>query len=166
MVSLFAATTAKSVFRPDATGADILSDNFPVARRVRALALTKLNRSRCRARRRATAATFRAGDAADGARAIRKLCGDRDLFNTLLRNAQREVLEKHTLDAMLDAIENGLQNPPKRPSEPVFQLPVGKAQYGKSCRRDRQGLAGRGNTQRPASGWKPFIPCLEDWKFN
>ncbi len=56
-----------------------------------------------------TAMTFRAGDAADCARAIRELCGDRDLFQTLCRNAQQEVREKHALDAMVDAVEKSLR---------------------------------------------------------
>ena len=60
-------------------------------------------------RNRKTAMTFRAGDAADCARAIRELCGDRDLFQTLCRNAQREVREKHSLDAMVDAVEKSLR---------------------------------------------------------
>jgi glycosyltransferase involved in cell wall biosynthesis len=60
-------------------------------------------------RNRETAMTFRAGDAADCARAIRELCGDRDLFQTICRNAQREVREKHTLDAMVDAVEKSLR---------------------------------------------------------
>jgi len=53
--------------------------------------------------------TFRAGDAADGARAIRELCGDRELFETIRRNGRREVHEKHTLDAMMDKIEGSLK---------------------------------------------------------
>ena len=60
-------------------------------------------------RNRETAMTFRAGDAADGARALRELCADRDLFQTLCRNAQRAVREKHTLDAMVDAVEKSLR---------------------------------------------------------
>ena len=60
-------------------------------------------------RDRETAMTFRAGDAADGARAIRELCGDRELFETIRRNGQREVREKHTLDAMVDKIEESLK---------------------------------------------------------
>ena len=60
-------------------------------------------------RNRETAMTFRAGDAADCARAIRELCGDRDLFQTICRHAQREVREKHTLDVMVDAVEISLR---------------------------------------------------------
>ena len=60
-------------------------------------------------RNRETAMAFRAGDAADCARAIRELCGDRGLFEKISRNAQSEVREKHTLDAMVDRIEASLQ---------------------------------------------------------
>ena len=59
-------------------------------------------------RNRETAMTFRAGDAADCARALRELCADRALFEKITRNAQREVSEKHTLDAMVDKIERSL----------------------------------------------------------
>ena len=59
-------------------------------------------------RNRETAMTFRDGDAADCARAIRELCGDHDLFQTICRNAQREVKKRHTLDAMVDAVEASL----------------------------------------------------------
>jgi len=59
-------------------------------------------------RDRETAMTFRAGDAADCARALRELCADSELFQTLCRNAQRAVREKHTLDAMVDAVEKSL----------------------------------------------------------
>ena len=61
-------------------------------------------------RNRETAMTFRAGDAADCARAIRELCADRELIETIIRNAQREVREKHTLEAMVDKIEVSLRN--------------------------------------------------------
>jgi len=61
-------------------------------------------------RDRETAMTFRAGDAADCARALRELCADRSLFETITRNAQREVRAKHTLDAMVDKIEGSLRN--------------------------------------------------------
>jgi len=61
-------------------------------------------------RDRETAMTFRAGDAADCARAVRELCADCELFETIRRNAQREVREKHTLDAMVDKIEASLQS--------------------------------------------------------
>lgn len=60
-------------------------------------------------RNRETAMTFRAGDAADCARAIRELCSDRKLCETIRHNAQREVREKHTLDAMVDKIEQSLE---------------------------------------------------------
>jgi len=56
-----------------------------------------------------TAMTFRAGDAADCARAIRELCSDRALHEKICRNAQREVREKYTLDAMVDAVEKSLR---------------------------------------------------------
>ena len=60
-------------------------------------------------RDRETAMTFRAGDAADCARALRELCEDRILFQTIARNAQCEVRAKHTLDAMVDKIETNLK---------------------------------------------------------
>ena len=53
---------------------------------------------------------FCAGDVADCARAVREICADRDLFEAIRHNAQREVREKHTLDAMVDKIEAGLQS--------------------------------------------------------
>jgi len=59
-------------------------------------------------RNRETAMTFRAGDATDCARAIQELCADRELFQKITGNAQREVREKHTLDAMVDKIERSL----------------------------------------------------------
>ncbi|HTB83410.1 MAG TPA: glycosyltransferase family 4 protein [Candidatus Sulfotelmatobacter sp.] len=59
-------------------------------------------------RERETAMTFRAGDAADCARAIRELCADENLLQKISANAQREVREKHTLDAMVDKIEASL----------------------------------------------------------
>lgn len=59
-------------------------------------------------RHRETAMTFSAGDAADCARAIRELCADRTLFESVSRNARREVREKHTLDAMVAQIEQSL----------------------------------------------------------
>lgn len=55
-----------------------------------------------------TAMTFRAGDAADCARAIRELCTDHDLFEKISSNAQSEVRAKHTLDAMVEKIEASL----------------------------------------------------------
>jgi glycosyltransferase involved in cell wall biosynthesis len=60
-------------------------------------------------RNRETAMTFAAGDPDDCARAIRELCADRELFERISRRAQREVREKHTLDAMVDKIEQSLQ---------------------------------------------------------
>lgn len=60
-------------------------------------------------RNRETAMTFRAGDAADCARAIRELCGDRELHEKICANARREVKERHTLDAMVDAVEKSLR---------------------------------------------------------
>ena len=59
---------------------------------------------------RETAMKFCAGDVADCARAVREICADRDLFEAIRHNAQREVREKHTLDAMVDKIEAGLQS--------------------------------------------------------
>ncbi len=55
-----------------------------------------------------TAMTYQAGNVADAARAIRELCADRELFEKICRQAQREVREKHTLDAMVDKIEASL----------------------------------------------------------
>jgi glycosyltransferase involved in cell wall biosynthesis len=60
-------------------------------------------------RNRETAMTFRAGDAADCARAIRELCADRELLETITRNARRVVQEQHTLEKMVDVVEAGLQ---------------------------------------------------------
>jgi glycosyltransferase involved in cell wall biosynthesis len=60
-------------------------------------------------RNRETAMTFAAGDATDCARAIRELFADRELFEKISRNARQEVREKHTLDAMVDKIENSLR---------------------------------------------------------
>ncbi len=59
-------------------------------------------------RNRETAMTFQVGDAADCARAIRELSADHGLFEKICCNAQREVREKHTLDAMVDKIEASL----------------------------------------------------------
>jgi glycogen(starch) synthase len=59
-------------------------------------------------RNRETAMTFRAGEAGDCARAIRELCAERVLFETISGNAQRIVRERHTRDAMVDAIEKSL----------------------------------------------------------
>jgi glycosyltransferase involved in cell wall biosynthesis len=63
-------------------------------------------------RNRETAMTFAAGDAVDCARAIRELCADeaKALFQKISANAQREVREKHTLDAMVDKIERSLMS--------------------------------------------------------
>lgn len=60
-------------------------------------------------RNRQTAMTFAAGDEADCARAIRELCADEKLFQTITTNARREVQKKHTLDAMVDKIEASLE---------------------------------------------------------
>ena len=60
-------------------------------------------------RNRETAMTFAAGEAVDCARAIRELVGDPELREKISANAQREVREKHTLDAMVDKIESSLQ---------------------------------------------------------
>jgi glycosyltransferase involved in cell wall biosynthesis len=59
-------------------------------------------------RNRETAMTFRAGEAADCARAIRELSADRELFSTISTNAQRIVRERHTMEKMVDAIEKSL----------------------------------------------------------
>jgi len=58
---------------------------------------------------RETAMTFRAGDAADCARALRELASDGELFKTISFNAQLEVRSKHTLAAMVDKIEASLR---------------------------------------------------------
>jgi glycosyltransferase involved in cell wall biosynthesis len=60
-------------------------------------------------RDRETAMTFRAGDAADCARALRELAADPALFENITHRAQALVREKHTLEAMTDAIEKSLQ---------------------------------------------------------
>jgi glycosyltransferase involved in cell wall biosynthesis len=60
-------------------------------------------------RNRETAMTYATGDAADCARAIREVCQDRELAETLARNGRREVLAHHTLDKMVDRIEAGLE---------------------------------------------------------
>ena len=60
-------------------------------------------------RNRETAMTFAAGDAGDCARALRALCGDRNLFATISHNGQSVVRAKHTLDAMVDRIEGSLK---------------------------------------------------------
>jgi glycosyltransferase involved in cell wall biosynthesis len=59
-------------------------------------------------RDRDTAMVFEAGNPEACAEAIRQLCADRDLFETIRANASREVATHHTLDAMVDAIEKGL----------------------------------------------------------
>ena len=61
-------------------------------------------------RNRETAMTFVAGDVSDCARVIRELCRDRNLFETISRNGQCVVREKHTLNAMMDRIECSLEN--------------------------------------------------------
>jgi glycogen synthase len=65
-------------------------------------------------RDRETALTFQAGDAADGARALRELCCDRELFEKIAATGQREVRAKHTLKAMVDQIEDSLVKMLKR----------------------------------------------------
>ena len=60
-------------------------------------------------RNRETVLTFRAGDAADCARALRELCANRELFEKISTDGQREVREKLTLDVMVDKIEASLQ---------------------------------------------------------
>ena len=60
-------------------------------------------------RNRETAMTFRAGDMADCARALCELCANRQLFETITNAAQREVREKHSLDKMVDTVENELR---------------------------------------------------------
>lgn len=59
-------------------------------------------------RDRETALTFRAGDAADCARALREVCSDQELFEKISAHGQREVRTQHTLDAMVDKIEASL----------------------------------------------------------
>ncbi len=59
-------------------------------------------------RDRETAMVFEAGNAEACADAIRQLCADRDLFETIRRNAGREVAAHHTLYGMVDAIEKSL----------------------------------------------------------
>jgi len=59
-------------------------------------------------RDRETAMVFEAGNAQACADAIRKLAGDRELFETIRANASRLVAADHTLDAMVDAIEASL----------------------------------------------------------
>ncbi len=59
-------------------------------------------------RNRETAMTFAAGDAADCARAIRELCADQELSEKISFNARLEVRSAHTLDAMVDKIEQSL----------------------------------------------------------
>jgi glycogen synthase len=61
-------------------------------------------------RNRETAMTFRAGDAADCARAIRELSADRELFEKISFNLRLEVRGKHTLEAMVDKIERSLKS--------------------------------------------------------
>jgi len=67
-------------------------------------------------RNRETAMTFAAGDAADGARAIRELCADPTLVETIRRRALHEVTARYTLASMVDRIEGGLQSMANAPS--------------------------------------------------
>jgi len=60
-------------------------------------------------RNRETAMTFVAGDAADCARALRELCADPALGDTIRREAQRGVSARYTLDGMVDRIEASLR---------------------------------------------------------
>jgi glycosyltransferase involved in cell wall biosynthesis len=56
-----------------------------------------------------TAMTFQAGNADDCARAIRELGADKGRFEFITKNAQRIVKERHTLEAMVNAIEASLK---------------------------------------------------------
>jgi glycogen synthase len=60
-------------------------------------------------RDRETAMTFEAGNAADCARAIRDLCDDQQLHETIRRNGELEIKKSHTLDVMVTGIEAELQ---------------------------------------------------------
>ena len=60
-------------------------------------------------RDRQTAMTFSTGDAADCARAIRELCQDRALWESISTNGKNEVAAKHALDGMVDGIEASLK---------------------------------------------------------
>ena len=55
-----------------------------------------------------TAMTFQAGVPNDCARAITELVTDLERFQTICRNAKFEVLQKHTLDIMVNLLEKGL----------------------------------------------------------
>jgi len=61
-------------------------------------------------RNRETAMTFLTGDSVDCARAIRDLFADQSLFDHIRTNAQREVTEHYTLDAMIDLVEAALKS--------------------------------------------------------
>ncbi len=56
-----------------------------------------------------TAMTFAAGDPEDCARALRQLCGDRSLAETIRAHAHREVTERFTIDNMVATIEQSLR---------------------------------------------------------
>ncbi|MEP6669616.1 MAG: glycosyltransferase family 4 protein [Chthoniobacter sp.] len=73
-------------------------------------------------RNRETALTFAAGDAGDCARAIRELCDDPALAESIRHRAFVEVTTRYTLVAMVDAIETGLEK--LRPSVSSRKLPL------------------------------------------
>lgn len=60
-------------------------------------------------RNRETAMTFTAGQAGDCARAIRELCADQTLAETIRNRALGEVTTRYTLASMVDHIEASLQ---------------------------------------------------------
>lgn len=60
-------------------------------------------------RNRETAMTFAAGDPADCARAIRELCADQKLAETIRECGKNEVIAHHSLTSMMDQIEGSLQ---------------------------------------------------------
>lgn len=60
-------------------------------------------------RNRETAMTFAAGDSADCARAIRELCADQKLAETIRECGKSEVIARHSLTSMMDQIEGSLQ---------------------------------------------------------
>jgi glycosyltransferase involved in cell wall biosynthesis len=56
-----------------------------------------------------TAVTFTAGDAGDCARSLARLCSNRELFDSIRRRGAERIAVRHTLDHMVDCIENGLR---------------------------------------------------------
>jgi len=54
------------------------------------------------------AMTFRAGDAVDCTRALRELLTDESLFHKIRETGHREVLERHSLEVMVDSLEQNL----------------------------------------------------------